>query len=385
MRVFGLPTAVLALAGVVQSAAVEKRDLLADLQEQTMKNLKAAEANGTLEKRGSCNIFNAAVRRDWNFMSTKERKAYIDAVQCMFSAPAQSDPKLVPGAKTRYDDFVAQHINQTTSIHGTGNFLSWHRYFVHGYEQALRTECGYKGYQPYWNWFTHQDDLTKSPVFDGSATSMGGDGTFVQHNGSVGGAGTIFLPSGNGGGCIKSGPFEGLQTNLGPVSPTMAGQKAVSSALAWNPRCLKRDLTSYASSNWLTLGNLYNLTLGDASKNIKTFQDELQGRFPDGFLGLHAAGHFSIGGDGGDLFSSPNDPVFWMHHAMLDRVWWMWQALHLNQAKTISGTITIFNKPPSRDATLEDLIRFNYLNLPDVSNVDVMSTLSGEPLCYIYL
>jgi tyrosinase len=65
MRLFGFPTAVLALAGAVQSAAVEKRDLLADLQDQTMENLKAAEANGTLEKRGSCNIFNAAVRRDW--------------------------------------------------------------------------------------------------------------------------------------------------------------------------------------------------------------------------------------------------------------------------------------------------------------------------------
>jgi tyrosinase len=94
------------------------------------------------------------------------------------------------------------------SIHGTGNFLSWHRYFVHGYEKALREECGYKGSQPYWNWFTYQDDLRKSPVFDGSATSMGGDGYFVQHNGSVAGGGRIYQPSGNGGGCIKDGPFK---------------------------------------------------------------------------------------------------------------------------------------------------------------------------------
>jgi tyrosinase len=132
-------------------------------------------------------------------MSSSERKAYIKAVKCMFDSPSQSDPALVPGAKNRYDDFVAQHINQTRTIHGTGNFLSWHRYFVHGY----------KGRQPYWNWFTYQNDLTKSPIFDGSETSMGGDGEFVQHNGSVGGGGSIFLPSGNGGGCIKSGPFKG--------------------------------------------------------------------------------------------------------------------------------------------------------------------------------
>ena len=60
-------------------------------------------------------------------MSVNERKAYISAVQCMYNAPSQSDSALVPGARTRYDDFVAQHINQTTTIHGTGNFLSWHR------------------------------------------------------------------------------------------------------------------------------------------------------------------------------------------------------------------------------------------------------------------
>jgi tyrosinase len=46
--------------------------------------------------------------------------------------------------QNRYDDFVAQHINQTLSIHGTGNFLTWHRYFTYGYEKALREECGYK-------------------------------------------------------------------------------------------------------------------------------------------------------------------------------------------------------------------------------------------------
>lgn len=65
MRIFGFPTVILVLAGVAQAAAVEKRDLLTDLQDQTMENLKAAEANGTLERRGSCNILNAAVRRDW--------------------------------------------------------------------------------------------------------------------------------------------------------------------------------------------------------------------------------------------------------------------------------------------------------------------------------
>jgi tyrosinase len=37
---------------------------------------------------------------------------------------------------------------------------------------------------------------------------MGGDDAFLKHNGSVSGGGSILLPSGNGGGRIKSGPFK---------------------------------------------------------------------------------------------------------------------------------------------------------------------------------
>ena len=64
------------------------------------------------------------------------------------SKPSKLDQVKYPGAKSRYDDFVAVHINQTLSIHGTANFLGWHRYFVRTYELALKNECGYKGYQP---------------------------------------------------------------------------------------------------------------------------------------------------------------------------------------------------------------------------------------------
>jgi tyrosinase len=176
-----------------------------------------------------------------------------------------------------------------------------------------------------------------------------------------------------------------LQYNLGPVAPTQDGLVPSKSPLAYNPRCAKRDLTSTASTKWFTNTNLYNLTLGEASKSVNTFQNELQGRFGDKFLGMHATGHFAIGGEAGDFYSSTNDPVFFMHHAMLDRVWWIWQALHLNQAKTVAGTHTIFNNPPSPNTTLQDLIEMNYLNLPTVQIGDVLSTLDGEPLCYIYL
>lgn len=81
-------------------------------------------------------------------MSKNDRKAYIKAVQCLRELPSKSDKTWAPAAKTRYDDFVAVHVNQTLYIHGNGLFLTWHRYFVWAYEKALRDECGYQGYQP---------------------------------------------------------------------------------------------------------------------------------------------------------------------------------------------------------------------------------------------
>ena len=162
----------------------------------------------------------------------------------------------------------------------------------------------------------------------------------------------------------------------------MDGLKKVT-ALDYNPRCLHRDLTSATTTKWMTYENLYNVTIGDASKTIKTFQEEIQGRFGDGFLGLHSAGHYAIGGDDSDLWTSVVDPAFMLHHAMLDRVWWQWQALHPKQAATISGTLTMLNSPPSRDATLDDDLDVGVLG-PKRKNRDLMSTISGTPRCYIY-
>jgi hypothetical protein len=53
-----------------------------------------------------------------NFTNT-EKAAYIKAVQCITTKPSKLSSTVAPGAKTRYDDFVAIHIQQTMNIHGT--------------------------------------------------------------------------------------------------------------------------------------------------------------------------------------------------------------------------------------------------------------------------
>ncbi|TGJ87734.1 hypothetical protein E0Z10_g1063 [Xylaria hypoxylon] len=381
-----LPVLGLPLISAKTLGARNDTESLQDLNEEAMNALQAQLDNSTSEKRAAstCNLFNAKVRRDWKTLSSAQKKEYIAAVKCLQKKPSIADPTFAPGSRSRYDDFVAVHINQTLSIHGTGNFLTWHRYFVHAYETALRNECGYTGYQPYWNWLDNTADPSKSPVFDGSATSFSGDGSFVAHNGSVNGNGNVFIPSGKGGGCVTSGPFVDYVINLGPVFPIQDGMAPSPSTLGFNPHCLSRDLSAFTATNWLTLANVLNVTVGAASRSVLLFQNELQGRFTDGFLGLHTAGHGVMGGVGGDLFASPVDPVFFLHHGMVDRIYWIWQALHLAQAQTLAGTLTLFNNPPSRDTSVNDIIDLG-VNAPSQKIGDVLNTLGGSPLCYIYV
>src|SRR3569833_156141 len=79
-------------------------------------------------------------------MPKDDRRAYIKAMLCLMDL----EPHLTqfPGVTNRYEDFVAVHINQSDYIHGTGNFLSWHRFYLWAMEEALRNECGYSGTQP---------------------------------------------------------------------------------------------------------------------------------------------------------------------------------------------------------------------------------------------
>jgi hypothetical protein len=40
--------------------------------------------------------------------------------------------------------------------------------------------------------------------------------------------------------------------------------------------------------------------------------------------GAHARPHLFIGG-AMNTFASPDDPIFWLHHTFVDKIWAMWQ------------------------------------------------------------
>lgn len=318
-------------------------------------------------------------------------------------------------------------MNQTTTIHLTGNFLSWHRYFIHLYEQALQKECGYGGNLPvcdcavcwrplhaflpksdfpqvladsrtnqYWDWpLTAITGLEASPIFDGSDTSMSGNGVYIANKSDLWTSG-VTLPAGSGGGCIYSGPFANMTLNLGPVNLALPGNMTTSNPyndtgiLSWNPRCLKRDLTDAIIQTYSSAATVLDTVL--LSPTIASFQLSLQGiNLTTGanYIGPHGGGHWSLGGDPArDLFASPADPVFYLHHTMIDRVWWLWQmqdaaARATAGATAIAGTLTFLNSPPSRNASLDDYNEYGYAAGPPRQIRELLST-TGGPFCYIY-
>ncbi|KAH7412780.1 hypothetical protein BKA64DRAFT_337575 [Cadophora sp. MPI-SDFR-AT-0126] len=344
------------------------------------------------KRHSGCSVKNAAKRKEWGDISSSDKKKYISAVLCLQSKPSKAPRSVAPGARSRYDDFVLVHINQTFTIHATGNFLSWHRYFVWAYETALRDECGYKGYQPYWNWGRYSSDPINSPLFDGSDTSLSGNGLYYNHTGVlITGAPPPFdvIPPGVGGGCVTTGPFKNMSVNLGPIFPSISGvpPNPQQDGLGYNPRCLRRDINPHAAAVTAT-NYTYALITDPLHSDIYWFQTVMQGQFPEGKWGVHTGGHYTIGGDpGGDFFTSPNDPAFFLHHGMIDRVWWIWQTQNLSaRLKAVSGTITLFNEPPSRNTTLNDDVDLGIV-APAVklgSLLDTMGGLGGE-FCYIYV
>jgi tyrosinase len=316
----------------------------------------------------------------------------------MAKLPSKTPKDVCPGCKNRYDDFVATHIQQSFTIHITGNFLGWHRYYTWAYEQTLKNECGYKGNQPYYSYSRWYKNPLSSPLLDGSETSISGQGAKGCSNQTFTGVPTndapvIKIPKGPGGGCVTSGPFKDFQVNLGPlfpasqcVKPNPNQELGPTFGLGYNPRCLARDITSFTSENWLKDDDVVSLL---KSETYEDFWKVLQGNPPDSFannfMGVHTAGHFIIGADpAGDFTASPGDPFFFFHHASIDRLYWIWQNLKpAERTKALYGPTVIsdFTSPP---ATLQDKLDMGAAFSPPITIEDTSSTMGG-PFCYTYI
>ncbi|KAK8104815.1 uncharacterized protein PG998_011848 [Apiospora kogelbergensis] len=363
---------------------------------ESLAQLKEAWADGSLKghlstkgvETDKCDMEQARVRREYSTLSNDAKLAYTRAVQCLMAKPPVTSVDKAPGARSRYDDMVATHINQTRTIHRSGSFLAWHRHYLWTFERALRDECGYEGYLPYWSWAKSSQDPLNSPYLDGSEYSQGGNGEYEPHNCTTGlQSGLLCIEPGQGGGCVKTGPYAGVMANLTATVPQWPGVTA-KAPFSYDPRCIRHDISVPLARTWSGDEHIVDLLRNPLYQtDIGAFQDRLQytGNATVGWYGLHQFGHFLLNGDpSGDFFNSPNEPLFWLHHSMVDRVWWTWQNQKpVERAFQVAGTRTMNNKPPSDNVTIEDTFDMGF-NGGEVIMKDLVSTVAG-PYCYIYL
>lgn len=195
-----------------------------------------------------------------------------------------------------------------------------------------------------------------------------------------------------------------MTVHLGPVSPAIdpaPPRNPRADGYGDNPRCLRRDISNYLSSRYTRTEDIVSLITN--SRDIATFQNVMQGvgggggfGFGGGFpgspgggqpvaggMGVHAGGHFTIAGDpAGDFYTSPNDPAFWVHHAMIDRTWTIWQSQDLAaRTQVIAGSSSMMGF--GRAQSLDDLVDLGVVGHQVYRIRDLVSVVDG-PFCYVY-
>ncbi|TGZ82811.1 Di-copper centre-containing protein [Ascodesmis nigricans] len=338
-----------------------------------------AELSATASIGGLCII--PKVRREWRTLSKTQKKSFIDAVLCLAKKPKEKGSS-IGGARTRWDEFQGIHNEQTPFIHFTGIFVPWHRYFLSVVEDALVKECGYKGGLPYWDWLIDAESgvpFEQWPIFD-PVLGFGGNGPYIPDSEVHPDDNPIPfpIPGRTGGGCVSDGPFTfpGFKLSINGTDPHIQREE----------HCLRRDFSPSLA--------LYDLkrTVWDetiAAPDFHSMWRSLEGepRVMGPRPNIHHGGHNGVGGELGQMghtYNSPADPIFYLHHANLDRAFTQWQLKKLPQRWfDVHGNIQAYDF-----AGANGNITLAYpLNMGSVAKtrkvIEVMNTWGG-PLCYTY-
>ncbi|QRW22479.1 tyrosinase [Rhizoctonia solani] len=201
------------------------------------------------------------------------------------------------------------------------------------------SECGYTDPMPYWDWTRNADSASafrNAPIFD-PVTGFGGPST----------------PEGNGTAvCVDNGPYAGFQVNIP------------------EPHCLQRSfpVTNEMAGNWTSSTVNRIMEYPDYMRFWNTSE-----RSPHDLI------HGAVGADLRQNYS-PNEPLFFLHHSQVDRLWTLWQGRNATRLSDYQGN-TVQNTT-DYNASLQDTMKF--MGLGDDRSVEsLMDTLSNG-LCYKY-
>lgn len=315
------------------------------------------------------------VRKDVKDLTAAEKKAFIGAIK---KAKRTPDPKH-PGL-SRYDVFVKWHRdaflcknawqqdgNFAGAAHNSPTFLPWHRQYLHEYEQMLREVSGDPFIAlPYWDW---TDAESTAAVF--ASDFMGGNGDPAQDH------------------AVVDGPFrKGVwEITVQDPAETLVGQVPPSSHLVRNFGAflgIEVSLPTRAQvRDAIDVHRFDHKPFDASSPESRSFRNTLEGwreatpgDCDEGWLNvgeeqgaphmLHNGVHIYVAGiwekDGQTALgtmaynTSPNDPVFFIHHANVDRIWAAWEAAQRQHYRPQAGAEEGWNGPdtmwPWRDRTI---------------------------------
>jgi len=306
-----------------------------------------------LKVSGTCR--DPSKRKEWRTLSPSKKKAYIDAVQCLMHKESDFEP-----GSYRYDDFAGHHTAAGTITHYAAAFLPWHRYFIHIFEKALVEECGFEGNLPYWDWSLDSPDFAASLLWD-PITGFGGNGN------------TESDPESSNSCCVIDGPFANT-TRYWHSKENGHGFDVNPS-----PRCFSRAfVTGEKKEEYQDRVNATALDHVLSQPTYGEFLDQLESRAHNS-IPQWIMGDFI-------LMTAPNDPVFYLHHAQVDRLWWMWQhqgdGSNMYEYEGTGENTRVYTNITHTQSSLDDFISIGQL-ADDVRAKDLMSTQS-DMLCYIY-
>ncbi|KAK8041678.1 hypothetical protein PG993_006201, partial [Apiospora rasikravindrae] len=303
------------------------------------------------------------VRREWRTIDVEEKRSYIMAVKCLMAHPSQ----FVAGT-SYYDDFIYAHSKTGVYSHYAAAFLPWHRIINH----RGRDWTGWltSTSLSYWDWTLDSANLSLSPVWDpdsgfggnGKATTTSvhthdhEDDENVQH-------------------CVQDGPFADT------TRPWKALSSGHSHDVTLEPHCLSRRFLEPGDKLLPTVHRLISPERVEktlSQPDYVAFFADFEGR-PHNAIPQFIKGDFLT-------FTAPNDPVFWLHHTQVDRLWALWQQRNPDKRlKEYGGPSLDFrhhHEEEDAGSFMTDVLPMAGLG-DDPRVEDVMDTAGGL-LCYRY-